>query len=492
MDLLAIKMKKALVLLACFFTCSLLLAQNDAIYVNKAKQFYSLYEEFLKNPSSNDIQNAEEISNTIRNQFKGLRGKEREGVIDVIISDVVNAFEEQDNLSFLNVAERALFILPQDEPARFDILSVMADVYAAQNNKEMLQATIQQMRNAPNAQDSENDSVIQELQNKANRITAFPKVLNGYWIADRYMTAKDKKGRPWLIIDIYSDNNGKWATISELSGVSSSAFEQEYSKLRRSNSFDFDVRGGSFIFSFYNNTTRRGNAELANSFYDNAQDARASFHALASDNRATLGQAVTAELIGGLFSAINEGLARNAATSRMSEDVIYITGSKLRDDAFKCNLRYQYQASNSATMRTSTQDFINQDFTLYRWNKEDNLVFGLTDCRPISPYLIKLTPDMELYQIKRRTSFWNFKYGGISLLGMAAGAAGIYHGITTLKKEDRSDSDFTTGIVATALGAVATISVPIVMRSIRLNKRKKLVGEYNMREFDRLYEMKSE
>ena len=468
----------------------MLFAQANTSYVDKANGLYALYDEFLKYPSSKDVLYAEEIANTIRHQVEGLKGREREGVFDVIVSDLINVFEEQDNNKFLIAAERALFIIPPEEPIRFDILDSMADIYAELNNRELLQATINQMKTVPGANSAENEKRIIELQSKANNLQRFPQLLNGYWIADRYMTAKANKGRPWLILDIYSNNNGKWAAISELSGITSNALEMEFSPLRLSNSFSFDVRGGTFLFSFNLHSTHQGNSELAHSYLDLSQDTQARFHALALDDRASFGESLAAGFIGGLMSGIYEGSAKRVATSTMSEDNVLISGAKVNDNAFKCKLQYQYQASNSATMVNTTQDYINQEFVLYRWNKNDNLVFGLPDCRPISPYLIKLTPDMELYQIKKKTSFWNFKYGGITLFEMAACVACSYYGISILTKEDKSNNDRTIGIVATALGSALTITVPIVMRSIRLNSRKRLVAEYNMREFNRLTKMK--
>lgn len=495
--------------LCCVFAYSASFAQHGTSPKEKKELLYSLYDDFVKNGHSEDIMNAQAIANTVRQQFEEFPQGIRSEVVDLIRLDVISAFEEENNSAFLSCAERALFLLPQEEPLRFDILSSMVDVYIAQDNKELAQATINQMRCESVANTRENLAIVKELQASCDKLMAFPSGLNGYWIADRYMTANEKKGRPWVILDIYSDNNGKWATISELSGISSYALEKKYSPLRKSDKFSFDVRRGTFSFSFYTNKTHQGDEAMAHSMINSAQDSKARFHALAGDNRATVGQAASAEIVGGLTSAMFEAMALHAANSKMSEDVVFITGYRKNNDALNCNLTYQYQATNSRNMQTTTQEYINQDFTLYRWNPDDNLIFGLRDCRPISPYVTTLTQEMELYRIKKQTSFWQFKYGGVAILGMAAGAACTFYGIKTLTdngwkayqneygvseaearkmyKEAGHSTNMALGIIASIVGPAITITVPIVEHSIRTKKREKAVGEYNMREFDKLY-----
>lgn len=506
-------MKRFVLSVFWLISCLGLLAQNENAYVQQKNQLYALYEDYLKYGKDGKTENVETIATSIRHQFNGLDEHFRSAIVDEILIDVVNAYETENHQEFLTTAERALFILNQDDPARFDILATMAEVYAANKNKELLQATINQMNQIPAALDKDNVELIRELQSKADNLLSFPNLLDGYWVSNQYSSDPKKNHQPWLILDIYSNHEGKWAEISELSGLSTETLEQKFSTLRRTKSFSFDTRKGSFMFSFYKNKYQQGDAEGARSLLNMAQQTRATAAAASKDPRATLGESVSANIVGGLFSMGYDLLADAVAVSRMSEDVIFITGFRRKDDVLDCHMDYQLQASNSAVMRTVSSTIVNKDFTLLRWNKEDNIVFALPDCRPISPYTVKLTRDMDLYKIRKETSFWQFKNGGVAVLGLVGGAACTYYGVKTILDNERllneGQYDFSEtatgnmtgddykrtkikGIVALSLGTLITINVPIFERAIRKDRRAKAITDYNSRQFIKLVELRDE
>ena len=161
--------RKLLVFLLWFNVCGVMLvypetmalAQTESKCQECVQQFYSLYEDYVK---QNDIKNAEEITNSVRHLFETLNDREKEEIIDALIEDTTNSFDENDNSKFLFAAQRALYIIPIEEPARFDILLGMAEIYEGQGNKELLQATINQMKNTTIGYDPENFLIMQQLQ----------------------------------------------------------------------------------------------------------------------------------------------------------------------------------------------------------------------------------------------------------------------------------------------------------------------------------------
>lgn len=503
-------MKRVLSTLMGFMMCLSVLAQSQRVSLLK-EEFYSLYQDYLKVGDSKDPRSAEDVLSSIRSRFGSLSGRERDDVIDAIIDDTVSSYDPENNDLFLSAAERALVILPQDEPSRFNILLTMGEVYATRRNKEMLLSTINQMKQMPISSQRDNIAAIEDLQEKADSISSFPQVLNGYWVSSHYMTDSDMRGRPWIILDIFSDKQGKWAQISELSGMAGGDLDKDYSRLRKSDEFDFDVRKGSFKFAFHSSSAKRGNAGISNSLYDSAQETKAIVDAYDSGGRASSGEVFATTFTGTLLSKTFETLARNAAVSRMTDDVIYIIGTRSNDDVLTVHLDFEQQRMDSRTMKVRTDTFEDVSFEFWRWKKEYGIVFGQSNCKPINPYVTKLSKGMELYDIKRQTSFWNLKYGGVSLLGFGLGAASTYYGIksiysqnwryykrqygvseTEAKKmaEDNADGGVTfKGFAFALLGSIVSISVPIFARDARVQKRQKMLGSYNKAQYDRFYNL---
>lgn len=499
-------MKKSILLLSCIMLGCFLSAQTKMDII--VQEFYHLYNDYLNAGMKKDYTLTEKIIMERNIKFEQLNKNEQDALINQLMDDLSSIKGD-----FIEKANRALFILPLDEPSRFDVLMVLGDMYIKQNNLEMFLSIINQLKHHPSASIPEYSDEIDELSKRGKELEPFPKSLNGFWLADRYMTADKLVARPWLVLDIMSDSGGKWAIISELSGLSSNTLNGEYSKLRKSDSFDFDVRDGSFLFSFNSTFSTQGNAETAQAMYDVARDTRASFYSLGQDTRGAksvgevFARSFTSSLVGGIMAGVYEGIGTNAATSRTTDDVIYITGTRINKDLIEAHIVYQQQQINSRSMAKENHILADQGFNLHRWKKEDGIVFGSPNCDPISPYVFELTKDMELYKIKKQTSFWRFKYGGIMFLGVAVGIAGIVYGVTTIpqvkwlilqKEQGLSKNDdmrlyyneaeynknLTTGIIATALGTAITITVPIVEKKVRTNNRNKAVKEYNLRQLE--------
>lgn len=499
--------KKQIFLSLYCFLCSLIcFAQQDDLgpILNK----YDTFKLAVKNKDQEAIILA---TKDLRSSYDLLQKTKQEEVKKALLDELISVFEGQDNNSFLKIAQRALDILPQDDSSRFDILNIMADIYAQQGNRELLVATINQMKNAAGSSSVENSAVLAELQQKTNALNRFPADLDGVWVSDVWMNDKDQMGRPFLVLSINSTSNGKTAKISNLSAITSQALTRFGGlTIRSDKGFEFSVPSARFKFSFFSDWNHYGSASMANSLLDEAQETRANFHALALDRRATLGQTATAEFAGNLLAVGLEALASAASASSYSEENIFLSG--LKADNNTLDVRLLHQGIKVGTYGYgSSKTIYDESFRLWRWNRAD-IVFGNPrDCQPISPFVSKLTEDMDLYAIKQETSFSKPKYFLPTLLGMGLGLVCIFHGFEKRPDASRKDIQYWYGLdkqeakqaykemgyqkaaVSSALwvlsGAAITITVPIVEHRIRMKHRAQAVGEYNLLQYQTLYDL---
>lgn len=446
----------------------------------------------------------------LRTYYDTLDKKTKAAIKQQLLDELIDVFENQDNDSFLRLAEKDLTILPQDDASRFDILTIVADIYVQRGSRELLQATINQMRQSAGSQSYDNLLLINDLQKKANELDAFPRDLDGCWISDICLIDEEMLGRPFLVLGINSTDSKKSAYILKLSGISSEALKRNSGyPLRYDNGFEFSVPSKRFKFSFFSEWNQYGNASVANSLLDSAQETRADFHAIALDRRATIGQTASAEFAGALLATGLEALAGAAAASSYSEENITIGGIMADNNTLDVVLRH-----NGTKIGTygygSTKTLYDEHFRMWRWKKEDNIVFGnAKDCHPLSPYVSQLTTGSELYRIQQDTRFIKAKYSIPTIIGMGLGLYMISKGIDKRPPVSRKDMQYyygkeegkmlykeqgyrkqaVAGVLWVLSGVTVTITVPIVEHRIRMKHRAIAVGNYNLGQYEKLYDL---
>lgn len=492
---------------------SLAYAQVDSLAYYRVQELYSIYDDFLKSSPSRETDRIDSLRLICRSYVTNLDVVTGKTVIETIIDDVVASFDTKSNEDFLVDASRAVLILPDDNPYRFTILNLMADVYAYHENKALLLQTIEEMKKSPEAEFSENAAIITALQEKADALESFEDVLNGYWVADRSCLFGQREGYPIFVLNIFDDQEGKTALMTDY--ISTPDYEDDPIS-RYCNLFQYDELQRTFLSRFSDRRIRFGNAQLASSMIDSAQDAEAHFRALANDKRATLGQAMTSQLVGTALSLGFQVLANSVAVSSLHDDVIYVTGSYYSENILKVHLDYQQLSSNTGNMLVKSNVLFNNDMELLRWKEEYGIVYGKPDCSPVSPFVDKLSPDMELYRIKDRISVRRPEYWAPMVAGALAGIGLSVWGIKMLceipsrKKieEDRGHSISTDyydemwrengwnkkllwgmGLVTTGgLGCMFSFIIPFNVRDAR---RAKAVREYNYTQTDLLRQYNS-
>lgn len=410
-------------LIAAMFFCIAVPAQTQDKVVLDKEYFYKLYDEYCGGRDGG------EIVGFVRQCFDGLDVAEKEKITGDILADVA-ASSDVDDDSFLESARRALFILPQEQRQfRFALLNAVAEVYLLKNNREMLQATVNQMRSLVSDRDAESMETLHDLQMSADSIRPLSATLNGWWISN---ICSEEDGRPLLVLNVMDFGQSKQVRIAEVSSLSSGTLDVENSLLRVSDCVEYDVPQSGFSFTFHNRSIQKGNAAVSKALLGQAQSTNAQFRAVAQDRRATLGQTVVSTIAGAAIAAGLTAVAQEAATSRASDETISIKGYKVDESTLNARLSYQYMDVDSRTMIPLKSDLEDAKFHLYKWNPDDDIVFAMPDCSPFSPYIQTLLPEMELYKVKKQTSFWRGKYLGIGVGATIAGLACAIYGADML------------------------------------------------------------
>lgn len=396
------------------------LAQNDEAS-SKVQELYALYEGYRQVTDSTSAAN---LLGMLRSRYEEIDASLKEDVDAVLLDDVITSFDEKDNNSFIEDAERVLCILPADHEACIDVLSIMGDIYAERQNKKRLESVIDRMMVLPVEQQEFRDSLVNVFQEKALLIRPLQESLTGYWFSDRIEGGKKSLGTPWVLMEVTGGDADLQARIFPKSGFGKIA---DNSWIKRSQRFQFDEDRGVFLFEFYGKEYKQGSKVMANALLGVAKTTKDAFSAVASSPGASLGQAVSSEFLGSALSLGLQFAAIDAATSKMKEDVVYLSGS-LQGNTIPTRFSHQRQRATSTSGGAENVILSEIDFKMYRWTPESQVVFSNKRFRPISPYVKKVTKDMELYRVKKENSFFKAKYLGVMMAGFALTAGLIAYG----------------------------------------------------------------
>lgn len=482
-------MRRIVVLFCLIVVYQMSFSQSNNHLADKVKELYSLYDEHLtarKSQRYSDDANGTKI----KELYDSFNQSEKEVINRLIAKDVLYSFENDDKLTFLERAERALNIIPSDCSYSFDILSLLGDVYLEEENPEKVYDIVDLMRTHPESKTGENSSIIDSLEYKAMGIKPFTESLNGVWVADSLDTIVNKNNQPWLILEVFDTDRTKVASISEQSVMQYRGFFNKPSS-RESQFFETNKNNGTFLFEFNSSKVHQGNVVLSNALVETSQDARA--RAKANMNQSKNFGEMLVHLFAGYGTSIGFLLLGNkVAISNMQEVNIELYGSKRGANMIDARLLGQYQfVDNSASAKIQNDTIVNLPLSFYRWVREDNVIFSDKRCRPISPYVQELYPDMELYQLKKETRFTQSKYLIPTLAGFVL-STGLYAlGVKTVVEESDSTSGdisnrFKTGIMISSIGA-AGMYASIIIPLVKCSKHRKIrVRDYNQLQLERI------
>lgn len=483
---------------ALLLSCTLLNAQksNADIALELLHLRYSEFYAIWNGTSNADFEVA--IGN-IRSAYDNLDPALKEEVKDSLLSHLIKTFETKSNDEFLKEANEVLAILPAHDDSEMDIYSIIADIYAKRGNREMLGHYIGMMESEPLSMREEYADVIKGYEEIYATLKPFTEILSGWWVSDYrpyFLRAKQAGNWPTLII-----NNGSYYgnPACMLDRKSHLLYKEEYRNyycdqphLSGYYPLNYNLSDRTFEIVMLAGQYRQGNQMMANQYLSSAQQTKAEFSALARDRRATLGQTAAASAIGALSAAGYEAMAMNAATSTASEEVLSIVGTPINDNTLSAHILYQQQSMKSYYYAPTSFVIFNTDTKFYRWREEYGIVFGDQKCRPISPFVNTLTPDMELYKIKKETNLWNSGYWKRSLLhlGITAAIGGFaFWNLNTAFKGNGGIGN----IILGSIFSMGTIIYPeFALYSVSKKRgeyRNEIVKRYNRGQLDKLKEL---
>lgn len=438
------------------------------VYPEKEKKLNEMYDEYLLKVESNDT-TASALSQALLTEFSSLSEKDKKRFEEKLVSDAVAAFEneeDKDNEAFLKQAQKAVFMLPEDNTSRFALLGSVAEVYVQKRELEKLEETIQIMHASSISQLPENEGTLKELTDKATEIRDMDKQLEGNWVSDidDSVFKKNSLNLPFLMIHV---NELKDASIKRESRILSEK-DIEWYYFMHSERFDFNRRNGTFLFEFYNRYVHRGDAALANDLLNNAQTTQSRIQASIRANKPKAGEAALATGVGVLYSGLVTGLAFSFANSSVDDKSIVLSGSIISPNCLSITFDYKHDRVDTYTNYPHTKDRLIKDMRLWRWESDQNIIFSDKKCKPISPYVRKLTPGMELYDIHKKYNAWTSPLGIVKNLSFVAGCLMLFSGKPIIAP------------------LILCASIPLATNSIRLSRRAKEVKAYNKRMYEQM------
>ena len=340
-------------------------------------------------------------------------------------------------------------------------------------------------------------------------MTSLEQTLGGFWISDKggmlNYYKQDFCGGPFLVLNFGEPYFNRSISTEVLSPMSTFLRKNRMESIRLPDSFILDPPSNTFAFEFYGSTVKQGNYRVAEQVLSTDQELQAILTAnrkevLANPHISFADQmkftATTAAI--GIGIHIAALLIANAASnSTVNVDQAILQGTKYNHDELDLKLNWTSQKMNSGSDYVALQEN-SEELRMWRWKPEDKIVFGDYNCDPVSPYVSELTKDMELYQIKKATRFWQARYA-IPVFAGCAGTIGVFAGGFALMNyltdgvSDEVRSRARTVGVSTLLGVLLTgIELSVALPIIKQKKMRALaVGEYNEAQLAKLNALKT-
>lgn len=482
-------MKRVLLIVIWFVINYVAYAQQDTTYISDTTEIFTKYE-LLINKKYNQYSEAlnkpdtlalRELEEDLATSLSVMNQEDRIAFDVHLKEDLIKTYDSHDYDSFIIKAERSLYLLSENDESRFDILTTMADIFSSRKNKEMLEYVVSRMEELPDANSEEKSKQIQYYSDKCGQLLPFDSGLYGYWVSN---ISLKKTSQPYLIIKIDEIDDEPVASIMPISAINSGSLQDKSSLIRYSNIYNRDYRRRVFKFDFYNNTVKKGNMLVSGTLSDWSRTTRASVSSLLSTGKPSLGQTLATSFLGELTAGFLDLFAEEAAMSKVVDEVIYLSGYTISENKLSTNFLYQQQLVKIGETEPYTTALVDKNQELWRWRPEYDVVFADEDANPVSPYVTKLNKTMELYKIKKKTSFWSYKYGGVTLgsiyLGIGIAAAGIL--FIAGKKRPALGTCLLLG------GLTMTIGIPIWNNKVRHRNRAKAISLYNASQYKKFYE----
>lgn len=460
-------------------------------------KMYESYESYATAIGKYDYRTAQTVYNHIREQYDNLDSRDKNRVRSIIIDDLISSFQNKNNTESVYDAERALIILPKDDETQFNVLIQLSEIYLHLYNKGMLSNTLSRIRNIPRKLSQEELDIVNSFSIMADSMDDVQEVIPGIWVSANHSKKSGNVGEPLLALDISKKNNQYTANIFDFSSFKKKVLNNKEGQLKVSCDFSCNPSIGFFSFSFMNRSVNHGNRFISNVSINAAEDSHARFDAYANREEWTAGQSAATLVAGEVSSTVLQLIGLLSATSKMKEDNLVLSGSIAGKNRFSSLLLYQKQKTNSYSS-TAKERIEEWSFDLLRWSYNDHVYFSNAKCQPLSPWTYSLRPDMELYHLKRKTSFWNAKFFLPMLAGIAS-SIGIAYGIAMknssqnneLNHENESyfNNQKNLSFIIAGVGTTLSIVIPI---SIQHVYRKKAVQDYNQRQYAELIRLNQE
>lgn len=372
-------------------------------------------------------------------------------------------------------------------------------VMASRGDSALLEAAIRRFEIATTKEEADE---MRSLYNDILNPLSFQELVKGTWISPTLLTAKTGcNGFPYYMLRINSLDKDNGIDLLNIPGETTYLENKDIGTLRRSQAIGGTYGHIQAVFS--SEYLDIGNSSFAKSGFEATRDFRAKSRATISSTKASFGDKMSATIATELTAGLLDGLFSSTAQSYKHVAALNIDMTMESPVAMNVNTEYYNYTVNTSTMYYTPTPKKNNNFMMVKWEPEDGVYFVDSDNKVFSVTPLNSLELSEYNSIMEQYSYKNPKYLVPTIAGITGGLTMMIGGIMIAcdcNVKDKYgnqvyDSDGSKklnnkrligGIVLAACGEIISITIPVVINSIRTSKRAEALTKLNKRQADKL------
>lgn len=372
-------------------------------------------------------------------------------------------------------------------------------VMANRGDSALLEAAIRRFEIATTKEEADE---MRSLYNDILNPLSFQELVKGTWISPTLLTAKTGcNGFPYYMLRINSLDKDNGIDLLNIPGETTYLENKDIGTLRRSQAIGGTYGHIQAVFS--SEYLDIGNSSFAKSGFEATRDFRAKSRATISSTKASFGDKMSATIATELTAGLLDGLFSSTAQSYKHVAALNIDMTMESPVAMNVNTEYYNYTVNTSTMYYTPTPKKNNNFMMVKWEPEDGVYFVDSDNKVFSVTPLNSLELSEYNSIMEQYSYKNPKYLVPTIAGITGGLTMMIGGIMIAcdcNVKDKYgnqvyDSDGSKklnnkrligGIVLAACGEIISITIPVVINSIRTSKRAEALTKLNKRQADKL------
>lgn len=372
-------------------------------------------------------------------------------------------------------------------------------IMASRGDSALLEAAIRRFEIVTTKEEGDE---MRSLYNDILNPLSFQELVKGTWISPTLLTAKTGcNGFPYYMLRINSLDKNNGIDLLNIPGETTYLENKDIGTLRRSQAIGGTY--GHIQAAFSSEYLDIGNSSFAKSGFEATRDFRAKSRATISSTKASFGDKMSATIATELTAGLLDGLFSSTAQSYKHVAALNIDMTMESPVAMNVNTEYYNYTVNTSTMYYTPTPKKNNNFMMVKWEPEDGVYFVDSDNKVFSVTPLNSLELSEYNSIMEQYSYKNPKYLVPTIAGITGGLTMMIGGIMIAcdcNVKDKYgnqvyDSDGSKklnnkrligGIVLAACGEIISITIPVVINSIRTSKRAEALTELNKRQADKL------